>query len=621
MLKRRSTFVSLVAAAILYAPMGLLQAQPVLHRDGVVNGASFRPNGFPGGQMAPGGLISIFGQGFGPQAGVHAPSFPLPEELGPLQTQARINDQLRCRLLYVSDTQINCQLPDGLVGDRIRLRIQTTLGLSDEIEVPLGPSGFGFFTQERNGRGPLTAQNFVDAPDPQNRFRFNAGNNPARPGQVMVFWGTGLGPVDPPVMAGEPSQGLRLAIHQPEVWIGGLQAQVQYAGRAPGFAGLDQVQVVLPDGVPAGCAVPVLLRQQDRLSNIGTIATVREQNRSRCVDSFEPVLSGLSHGSIVLGHGFGRLGPGQLGPVAGYGGPYPPKPHPFVTPGPGYGGGVRRGPGGVGSNGIGQYGIFAGMHPFAGGDGLPPGSLYFNLGPDVVTARFVRLAEGATYDVGLPPVATNSCVSHGLGPYGVSDIFNGAVERLDAGNLLISGPGVALTLSPIPTAKGPLYAAKLPAPLQEGTYSATGLGGPDVGPFGPATVQTPELVAVTTTLEPGTEISKAAGLTINWTGGRTQDIVLIRGRVFQIPAGVTRPVANPMAYSSQVFICTASAGAGEYTVPSDILALLPEGLLTLNVAHLPSVDDIAHFEASGLDEGGVLRWIDTTNYLDLSLVP
>jgi uncharacterized protein (TIGR03437 family) len=617
----RITLLPLFVAALLFAQSEHLQAQPVLSGNGVVNAASFRQMGFPGGQVAPGGLISIFGQGFGPQAGIHAPGFPLPEELGPLQTQARINNQLRCRLLYVSNTQINCQLPEGLAGDRIRLRIQTNLGQSDEIEVPLGPSGFGFFTQARDGRGPLIAQNFVDAPDPQNRFRFNAGDNPARPGQIMVFWGTGLGPVDPPVMAGEPSQGLRLAVHQPEVWVGEMQAQVQYAGRAPGFAGLDQLQIVLPDGVPAGCAVPIRLRQQDRFSNIGTIATVREQDRTRCVDSFEPVLSGLSHGSIVLGHGFGRLGPGQLGPAAGYGGSYPPKPHPFFRPGPGFGGGVRMGPGGVGSNGIGAYGIHEGMHPFAGGEGIPAGALVNNLGPDVVTARFVRLAEGATYDIGLPPIATNSCTSYGLGPYGAADRFDGLFERLDAGNLLISGPGVTLTLEPIPTAKGPLYAARLPSPLQQGTYSATGLGGPDVGPFGPATVETPELVSVTTSLAPGTEISRSTGLTLDWTGDRTDDIVLIRGRVFQIPAGVTRPVANPMAYSSQVFLCTASAEVGQFVVPAYILEILPTGLLTLSVAHLPSVDDIAHFEASGLDEGGVLRRIDTTTYLDLSLVP
>ena len=108
------------------------------------------PMGFPGGQVAPGGLISIFGQGSGPSRRLRR-GLSFAGRVRTSQTQARINDQLRCRLLFVSDTQINCQLPDGLVGDRIRLRIETTLVLSDKIEGPLGPSGSGFFTQERTG--------------------------------------------------------------------------------------------------------------------------------------------------------------------------------------------------------------------------------------------------------------------------------------------------------------------------------------------------------------------------------------------------------------------------------------------------------------------------------------
>ncbi|MEZ5397592.1 MAG: hypothetical protein R2724_33100 [Bryobacterales bacterium] len=53
--------------------------------------------------------------------------------------------------------------------------------------------------------------------------------------------------------------------------------------------------------------------------------------------SVEPILSGLSHGSIVLGSGMGRLGPGQLGPQAGLGGPYPQTPSPFNPPANGRG--------------------------------------------------------------------------------------------------------------------------------------------------------------------------------------------------------------------------------------------------------------------------------------------
>lgn len=182
------TLLTLVALT-LFVSTGAMSAQgpPVISPNGVVNGASYRSPAFPGGNVVGGSLISIFGQELGPQAGVHAGQFPLPEELGPLMTRVRVQDQDHCRLLYVSDTQINCQLPADLVQDHIRLRVITTLGQSDEIEVPVGPHGFGFFTMAGNGRGPLAAQNFVDAPDPMNRYRLNAGDNPGRPGQIMVM--------------------------------------------------------------------------------------------------------------------------------------------------------------------------------------------------------------------------------------------------------------------------------------------------------------------------------------------------------------------------------------------------------------------------------------------------
>ncbi|MEZ5396845.1 MAG: hypothetical protein R2724_29240 [Bryobacterales bacterium] len=288
------------------------QGPPSIAPNGVVNGASFRPADFPGAELAPGSLVSIFGTGLGPQGGVQATQFPLPEELGPIRTRVRINDQLMCRLLYVSDTQVNCQLPAGLAGNHIRLRVVTSAGQSNEIEVPFGPNGCGLFTRARNGRGPLLAQNFEDAPNPQNRFRLNAGDNSARPGQIMVLWGTGLGETTPPVDDGEPTPGQSPAAAPPEVFVGGVQAQVQYAGRAPGFAGLDQIQIVVPPNAPEGCAVPVHLRQRDRTSNIGTVAINRAQ--ARCRDAFSTIVPGETFGQVVLASGLGRLGRGQLGP-------------------------------------------------------------------------------------------------------------------------------------------------------------------------------------------------------------------------------------------------------------------------------------------------------------------
>ncbi|MEZ5397591.1 MAG: hypothetical protein R2724_33095 [Bryobacterales bacterium] len=159
--------------------------------NGVVNAASYRPMDFPGARLSPGGLVSIFGSGLGPQAGVQAGQFPLPTELGPQRTRVMLNDADHCRLLYVQENQINCQIPEPLGGDQLRLRVMTDLGQSEEIVVPFGPHGFGFFTSQGSGRGPLLAHNFVNDPDPRMRYQLNGADRPAGPNQVMVFWGTG----------------------------------------------------------------------------------------------------------------------------------------------------------------------------------------------------------------------------------------------------------------------------------------------------------------------------------------------------------------------------------------------------------------------------------------------
>ena len=54
--------------------------------------------------------------------------------------------------------------------------------------------------------------------------------------------------------------------------IGGVNASVSFAGLAPGFVGLYQVNAVVPEGVVAGPAVPVVITQDGIASNTVTIA-------------------------------------------------------------------------------------------------------------------------------------------------------------------------------------------------------------------------------------------------------------------------------------------------------------------------------------------------------------
>ena len=80
--------------------------------------------------------------------------------------------------------------------------------------------------------------------------------------------------VDPPAMAGTaaPLNTLLRATRPVTVTIGGVKAEVQFAGVAPGTSGLYQVNVTVPPGVPAGSAVTVVLSVDGQASPPVTMA-------------------------------------------------------------------------------------------------------------------------------------------------------------------------------------------------------------------------------------------------------------------------------------------------------------------------------------------------------------
>jgi len=113
----------------------------------------------------------------------------------------------------------------------------------------------------------------------------NAPENSASPGDFLVIFGTGLGPsVSPrlpdgsPATADPPVRLLRAIVAGPE----GNVILPSFAGRAPGLAGVDQINVQVTPDAREGCAVPLLIRD-DRLRSQPVLVSVRSGG-GPCVD-------------------------------------------------------------------------------------------------------------------------------------------------------------------------------------------------------------------------------------------------------------------------------------------------------------------------------------------------
>ena len=109
---------------------------------------------------------------------------------------------------------------------------------------------------------------------------------PAAIGDYLVLYATGLGkatpngdPNGPPLPTGAipPANGsvLYQTVISPTITIGGVPAAVLYSGLAPGFPGLYQVNVQVPNGVAAGDEVPVVLSLPGAASDNSVTLAVR----------------------------------------------------------------------------------------------------------------------------------------------------------------------------------------------------------------------------------------------------------------------------------------------------------------------------------------------------------
>lgn len=203
--------------------------------------------------VAPGGLISIYGSQMSP-VNVATSQIPLPTALG--DSCLSVNGA-PVPLLFVSSSQINAQLPYNVAGNAT-LSVHTPGGVSDNFYFTIQAAAPSVF---RSGTaGPETGLATVVRADNKELV---TPTNPVHPDDTLVIYLTGMGGTSPQVDAGQPapSSPLANAVIQPEVTLGGTPLRVSYAGLAPGWAGLYQINATVPFGVPLGMSVPLVIDQ------------------------------------------------------------------------------------------------------------------------------------------------------------------------------------------------------------------------------------------------------------------------------------------------------------------------------------------------------------------------
>lgn len=197
---------------------------------------------------SPGGLLSVYGINFTDDKIAFAGGFPLPDTLAGVSVLANAR---KLPLLSVSPWQVNAQLPQDTPLQDVNFQVAAG-GTSTPPEVTTVPAAApGVFSIPLSVKGAVFLQAAV----------VHAGTailaddeHPAKAGEALEMFGTGLGVTAPMVPAGLPSPSTPPAQVGviPQVLLGNVPARVLFAGLTPGLVGVYQINIIVPDGLRAG---------------------------------------------------------------------------------------------------------------------------------------------------------------------------------------------------------------------------------------------------------------------------------------------------------------------------------------------------------------------------------
>jgi uncharacterized protein (TIGR03437 family) len=236
----------------------------------IAAGGAVQPSAAPGSAVAPGSLASLYGSNLA--AGIaNAPSQPLPTSLGgvTLTVTDSTGNARPAPLNYVSPGQINFAVPDGSAPGPATFAVSGP-GATQKFTAAVQAVAPALFSMNGTGSGVAAATAIVVNP-----------GNPAVQGSVPVFQCTASGCASVPISLGSDTPtyvtffgtGIRnrSSASAVTVTINGIAVPVSYAGPAPGYTGLDQVNVELPLSLAGSGESNIVLTVDGQTANTVTI--------------------------------------------------------------------------------------------------------------------------------------------------------------------------------------------------------------------------------------------------------------------------------------------------------------------------------------------------------------
>jgi uncharacterized protein (TIGR03437 family) len=213
-------------------------APPRLSNNGIVNVF----DRVPAGAVAPGMIVEVYGSGLASANG-NPGSLPLPNSF---QGTSMFVGSYELPVYFVSGGQLDVQIAAELPPNQqypILVSFNGALSLPETIDVNTVQLGIATLAD-----GHVIAQHGADSSSVDS-------THPAKPGEIVVMYLSGMGATNPSVKSGNPapkSEPLARVTIPPTVTVDGQNATVQFAGLTPGLVGLYQINFQVPGGAKTG---------------------------------------------------------------------------------------------------------------------------------------------------------------------------------------------------------------------------------------------------------------------------------------------------------------------------------------------------------------------------------